>query len=497
MSIPRLIISGLSGGAGKTLLSLGLARAFAARNLCVRAFKKGPDYIDAAWLALASRGPQGNLDPFFSTPEQLRSLFSAGAAGADIALVEGNRGLFDGLDISGSCSTAELSRILYAPVVLVLDCTKMTRTAAALVKGCMDFEPGLHLAGVVLNRTGGERHRRIVRQAVEELCGVPVLGVLPRRGTPLMAERHTGLYGTAEYAHADALLDELGTFIADHVDLPALLEVAGRAEPATKAFSAAGRDDCAVAPVSGGDTSASVAAGVVSAEAAKGGNAPRIGYIKDAAFWFYYRENLEALRKSGAEIFPLSLLDTAPWPEIDGLYIGGGTPELYAKELAAAADRRAHVAALAAKGLPIYAECGGAVFLGTSLRVGEEDFSMAGVFPLRTTLCAHPRGLGYVEARVCVDTPYFPAGTQLRGHEFHSFACSGMTGSDTQAGYAMRLVRGSGMASGNGGEGLDGLLSDNVFAAFTYIYAPAAPGWADAFVACCRQYRCAGKALAR
>ena len=214
MRIARLVISGLSGGAGKTVLSLGLARSLVRQSRTVAVCKKGPDYIDAAWLARAARSPQATLDPYFTPGNALLERFISVAGNSDIALIEGNRGLFDGLDITGSCSTAELSRILAAPVLLILDCTKMTRTVASLVKGCLTFEDGIRIGGVILNRTGGARHQAMTRRAVEELAGVTVLGILPRGDDALLPERHMGLAGLDERANADACLDRLADFAA-------------------------------------------------------------------------------------------------------------------------------------------------------------------------------------------------------------------------------------------------------------------------------------------
>ena len=222
MHIPRFVISGLSGGAGKTLLSLGLARAFARSGMKTRAFKKGPDYIDAAWLALAAKTPPANLDPFFTPGDQMLRLFLDGARGHDLALVEGNRGLFDGLDLAGTCSTAELARILNAPVILVVDCTKMTRTVAALVNGCVSFEENLHIGGVILNRTGNERHHGMVRKAVEQHCRVPVYGVLPRRAEPCMIDWNMGLSGIDELEHTDPLVESLAVLLEEHVGIESI-----------------------------------------------------------------------------------------------------------------------------------------------------------------------------------------------------------------------------------------------------------------------------------
>jgi cobyrinic acid a,c-diamide synthase len=543
-SIPRVIISGLSGGAGKTMLSLGLARHYSRQGFAVRAFKKGPDYIDAAWLSLAARSPQANLDPFFTPGEALRALFQQGSRGYDLAVVEGNRGLFDGLDISGSCSTAEVSRVLRAPVLLVLDCTKMTRTAAALVKGCLRFEEGLRIGGVVLNRTGNERHQTMVRRAVEELAEVPVLGVLPRRQPPFIFERHMGLAGMDELERTDALLDSLADFVGEHVDTAAVLRLAEDSEevdsdsvwgsaprPARgihqiELARAVARDERPLDPHivlsanshgdyntrgakpdphdtnhNAGSMGLSPLAGVQGA-APHGGRAnitaiqgaappgaaqPRIGYAHDAAFWFYYQENLDALREAGATLVPLSLLDAAPWPTIDGLYLGGGLPELHASRLAANTRIREHVAALSRAGLPIYAECGGFMYLAKALELDSGTHLMAGVFPWTVKFCPRPQGLGYVEAESVAPNPYHPQGLRFRGHEFH-FSGLQADGDDSPLAaerFLLRLGKGRGMWVDAQGVGYDGLLVNRTFASYTHIFAPAVPDWAENFVRLC------------
>lgn len=482
MHIPRFIISGLSGGAGKTMVSLGLARAFARRGLRLRAFKKGPDYIDAAWLALASRSPQGNLDPFFTPGNKLRRLFLKGAAGCDIALVEGNRGLFDGLDLEGSCSTAELARILDAPVILVVDCTKMTRTVAAVVNGCSSFEKNLRLGGVILNRTGNERHRAMVRKAVEDFCEIPVLGVLPRLAEPFMIERHMGLAGTDECAETDALLDSLAAYMEEHADVDAIRALAASSPDISETDAREEKTPGQSAPpLELGAAPASPLAGALVEK-------PRIGYIRDAAFWFYYQENLDALEQAGAGLFPLSLLDPGPWPEIDGLYIGGGLPELHAEALSANIAIKQHVLALARDGLPIYAECGGFIYLAKELIIGDRHYEMAGLFDLAARFHKRPQGLGYVEATVAAQNPYFPEGMPLRGHEFHFSAVAplrsraGDAETPPEARCILALSRGKGMRVRNGMQ-MDGLLLGNVFASYMHVYAPSLPCWAHSFAA--------------
>ncbi|MEL7642306.1 MAG: cobyrinate a,c-diamide synthase [Solidesulfovibrio sp.] len=465
---PRLVLAGLSGGAGKTILTLGVCRALAAAGYRVRPFKKGPDYIDAAWLGLAAGRDATNLDPFLLPEASLPGLFLEKSRDVDISIIEGNRGLFDGLDVAGSCSTAALARLLSAPVVLALDVTKMTRTAAALVAGVAAFEPGLALAGVVANRTAGPRHRDIVRASIETLARVPVLGTLPKIAENPIPERHMGLVSNREHGGVEAILDNLAAIVREHVDLDRLVAIAQAAPPLPGSAGAS-------APV-----------------AAPAADAPVIGVVRDAALWFYYPENCEALERAGARLVTVSLLDDAPWPDLDGLYLGGGFPETQVAALAANVARRDHIKALAEAGLPIYAECGGFMYLCRGLDLDGTVHAMAGVFPVNTTLCAKPQGLGYSLARVVSPNPFHPVGTLLAGHEFHYSKCQAALGAgsgpaaglpDPEA-FCLRMERGVGMHAGR-----DGLVFRNTFAAYTHIHAWGAPHWADNFVAAARAYR--------
>lgn len=535
-SSARICISALSGGGGKTLLSLGLARAFSRQGLAVQPFKKGPDYIDAAWLSLAAGRQASNLDPYFLPPARLRALFRhvMERSGARLALLEGNRGLFDGMDVRGSCATAELARTLDCPVLLSLDCTKMTRTAAALVAGVRNFEPGLRLAGVVLNQVASARHEGILREAITTYTDVPVLGAIPRLRENPLPERHMGLAslcGDELSPQAQEILEKLADVVRDHVDMERVLALADDlpALPEEPDFwdEAAWAGEGAVAPSGAGRSVAchagtAAAAGASCEGAAPTGAlsvtsprattpdstqmgivasrcrtlrpadspepAPRIGYVRDRALWFYYEENLEALRRAGAELVRLSLLDDAPWPELDGLYLGGGFPEDWARELASS-PHLARLATLAGEGLPIYAECGGFMVLASALERDGQRWPMSGIFPVETRFCPKPQGLGYVRADVVLPNPYFPQGSALRGHEFHYSLCHEPAAVSGRLEHALRLRKGTGMGRDAEGHGRDGLVSGRVWAAYCHIFAPAVPGWAPRFVDLARCYR--------
>lgn len=497
-SVPRLCVSALSGGGGKTLLSLGLARALSSAGVAVRPFKKGPDYIDAAWLALAAGRPATNLDPFFLPPARLRALFVRAMSlptdgGEDaLGLVEGNRGLFDGLDVEGSCSTAELARILACPVLLSLNCTKMTRTAAALVQGMLNFEAGLSFCGVVLNQVGSARHEKLLRRALETYTDLPVLGALPRLAENPLPERHMGIAcrGDALAEDAQRRLDTLAALVREHLNLTEVLSAA-RSAPSLPA--AAQKDAEAGA---GGRVEELFAPDRQPARKPEPAElpAPRIGYVRDAALWFYYQENLEALSRAGAELVRLSLLDDGgrgnaphapdPWQNLDGLYLGGGFPEDFAPELSRS-PRLSLLARLAEKGLPVYAECGGFMLLSRGIEREGRFWPMCNVFPVTARFCARPQGLGYVQGTVRTENPFFPPGLVLRGHEFHYSHCRWEKDAPR---CALELTRGKGMGRIDGVP-RDGLTRGRVWAAYTHIFAPAVPCWAANFTAAARQFR--------
>ena len=414
--------------------------------------------------------------------ERLQALFVHVAlkAAPSLALLEGNRGLFDGMDVTGSCSTAELARALQCPILLSVDCTKMTRTAAALVRGVLQFESGLRFAGVILNRVGSLRHESLLRQVLETYTDLRVLGALPRLDKNPLPERHMGIASQGEglAPGAQATLDRLGQMVADHVDLEVVLE------EANKAPSLNVEDSFWPAMESTG----------------RFVTRPRIGYVRDAALWFYYEENLEALERAGAELVRLSLVDTQVWPEahgeephgapppLDGLYLGGGFPEDWVQVLSASP----HVSALAHwadVGMPIYAECGGFMLLSAGIEHHGRFWPMGNIFPVTAEFCARPQGLGYVRGTVTAENPYFPVGMEYVGHEFHYSRCRWH---DKMPSFALRLGKGQGMGALSREEArderVDALLYRNVWASYSHIFAPAMPCWAANFTAAARRF---------
>lgn len=453
LSTPRVTIAGLAGDSGKTLVSLGLVRALAERGLRVVPFKKGPDYIDAAWLGVAASCPGRNLDTFLMNAAGLgRAL--APAQQADVVVIEGNRGLYDGLDAEGTHSTAALASRLTSPVVLVVDATKATRTIAALVLGCRVFDPDVDLAGVILNRVGTGRQEALIRRAVEEGAGVPVFGSLPRlsaEGNPLPG-RHLGLVTAAERPERDEAVKLAARAVRDHVDVSQVLAIARAAAVVDLPQQAMPRR----------------------------GSAVRVAVLRDEALSFYYPENLEALSAAGAELVFVSPLREPGLPEVDGVVIGGGFPEVYAERLAANEMFLTSLRRAAGQGLPMYAECGGLMLLASTLKVGERTFPMAGVLDLVVEQRARPQGHGYVEGRVTGDNPFFPAGTALRGHEFHYSTVIG--GADAERS-VMTLERGMGI----GGQ-RDGVVRGSVWASYTHLHALSVPQWAEAVTGAARRF---------
>jgi cobyrinic acid a,c-diamide synthase len=397
--IPRVVIAGTSSGAGKTTVATGLIGALRARGLRVQGFKVGPDYIDPSYHALASGRPGRNLDAFLSGSELIAPLVRHGAAGADVAVVEGVMGLFDGASGRGElASTAQVAKLLQAPVVLVVDGSAMARSAAAIVHGFRTFDPDLDVAGVVFNRVGSEVHEELLREAVEPL-GVPVLGALRRDERVAAPERHLGLVPADELlSRTRVALDTLAGAVERSTDLDGLLALARSAPPLPgSAWSPAPAESSAESPA---ETPAAPV---------------RIAIAQGPAFSFHYRENLELLEAAGAELAPFDpLRDEALPAGSDALVLAGGFPEVFGEALAANAPLRAQIAAHAAAGRPVLAECGGLLYLGEQL----DGHEMCGVLPLRAAM-GRRLTLGYREAVAATATPWLAAGERVRGHEFH------------------------------------------------------------------------------
>lgn len=448
---PRLLLAALRGGAGKTTLTLGLLAAWRDQGRRLVPFKKGPDYIDPAWHALAAGCPSHNLDPFLMEGDQIMAMVARQACQADALVIEGNRGLYDGLDAQGTYSTGELAKFLAAPVVLVVDCTMRTRTTAAMVLGCQHFDPEVSIRGVVLNQIARPRHEDIIRNAIERYCGIPVLGAIPRLKCEVFPERHMGLVPPQEHVTAIRAINTARDLAQKYLDLDGLWQVACQAPP-LPAWPEM------VQPLS------------------KPAAQVTIGVIRDSAFQFYYPENLEALEQHGARLVEISALDDAMLPPgLNALYIGGGFPETHARSLAENLSFRYSVKAAAQAGLPIYAECGGLMFLGETIQIRAEKFPMVGIFPYDFVMGRKPQGHGYTVLEVIQENPFFSIGTRLMGHEFHYSQIVPDPAAD--ASLAFRVTRGTGM-----GGRREGLVYNNVLATYTHLHAMGTSQWAPALV---------------
>lgn len=435
--LPRVVVAGTSSGAGKTTVACGLIGALRARGLAVQGFKVGPDFIDPSYHALASGRPGRNLDAFLSGPQLIAPLVRHGGAGADISVVEGVMGLFDGASGRGElASTAHVAKLLGAPVLLVIDAAAMARSAAAVVHGFRTFDPDVWIAGVVFNRVGSDAHEDLLREAVAPL-GVPVLGALRRDERLVAPERHLGLVPAGEReGRARAALGELAAAVARATDLEAIERLARAASPlAGPAWSPE-----APSPISAG---------------------ARIGVARGPAFSFHYEENLELLAAAGAELVPFDpLVDESLPGDVGALVLAGGFPEVFGTELGANAALRAQVAGFAAAGRPILAECGGLLYLCSEL----DGEPMCGVLPARARMTGR-LALGYREATVATATPWIARGDRVRGHEFHYSRVEPLDG----AGDPAWLLR------ARGAERPEGLVRGTVQASYLHVHWAAHP----------------------
>ncbi|WP_437998950.1 cobyrinate a,c-diamide synthase [Sorangium sp. So ce185] len=409
-AIPRLVVAGTASGVGKTTATVAIARALRARGLRVALFKCGPDYLDPTYHGRAVAGTSHNLDGWMMGRDAVLSTFAAEAAGADVALIEGVMGLFDGASPTGEeGSTAEIAKWLEAPVALVVDASGMARSVAALVQGFAGFDPALRVAAVVCNQVGSRGHLDILRQAQRS---PPVIGGLPRDQAQRFPERHLGLRTADEAAIPEERFDHWGAQAEAWIGLDALLEIA-RGAPALPAASDAATS--AAAPAASDPTAAT-------AGAAAAGAAPRrarIGVAFDEAFHFYYADNLRRLEAAGAELVRFSPIRDARLPDVDALYLGGGYPEVHAERLTENAALRAEIRAFAGGGGPIYAECGGLMYLTEAIRTLDgRAHPMVGLVPAEAVMCEKLQALGYVEVETQARTILGGAGLRFRGHQF-------------------------------------------------------------------------------
>ena len=456
INCPRLTIAGLGGDAGKTAISVGLCRLWQRRGYRVIPFKKGPDYIDMGWLGKGADHPCYNVDLFLMNRDQILSSFSLNTRDADIALIEGNRGLYDGMDPEGSVSTAEIAKILRTPVVIVVDCTKVTRTLAAMILGCQMLDPKVPVKGVVLNRLAGLRHESVIRESIEKYCNLPVIGAIPRLENIAFPGRHLGLLPHQEHPGAEEVIDKAAEVIAKYLNTEQLRQIALHA-PLLEIIPEEYPEST--------DTRVS------------------IGVIRDSAFQFYYPENIDALKRAGAELIEFSALaDNLP-DSLDALYIGGGFPETHAPALSANHGLRQSIKDAAEQGLPIYAECGGLMYLCEKLTWDGKAYPMVGVFPAVIGVSKKPQGHGYTIAEVEATNPYLAIGEILRGHEFHYSYVAEMKAKEGVY-FAFRMQKGEGIKREK-----DGLCYKNVLATYTHLHALGTGQWATGIIRAASVYK--------
>jgi Ni-sirohydrochlorin a,c-diamide synthase len=460
MTMPRLILAGDRSSAGKTTISTGVMSLLHERGMNVQPFKVGLDYIDPSYHSLVT-GRQGeNLDGFLMSEQAILEAFQHSAEGADIAMIEGVRGLYEGLEaLSDIGSTAQIAKILKAPVVLVVDAQSITRSTAAIVKGYKDFDRGVNLKGVILNKVGSDRHAEKAKAAIEKYTGVEVLGAIPRNKGMSLTVRHLGLIpareGASRVGDFDARIAKIKDIMREHVNVDRLLEIA-KSAPKMKT----GKQNI-FKPEKG--------AGV------------RIGVALDEAFNFYYKDNVDLLALKGAEIVYFSPLHDEAIPDVDGLILGGGYPEFFPSELSDNSSMRKSIAEASANGMPIYAECGGMMYLTSALEdENGKKYDMVGVMGGVASM-KHIRHIGYVVGQLEKDTPIGAKGTFFKGHEFHY---SVLTDVPFDAKFAYRMDRGTGIK-----DGMDGMLVNRTLGSYTHLHAASYVPFARSFVDSCAEYK--------
>jgi cobyrinic acid a,c-diamide synthase len=445
----RIVIAAPRSGSGKTMFCMGLMAALVKRGLTVQPCKAGPDYIDTAYHARICGRPACNLDGWLMGRDVLRHVFANRAAGAGIAVIEGVMGLYDGMGDTAELSTADLAKWLETPVLLVVDAGGMAASAAALVKGFQSYDPDVCIEGVVFNNVGGEGHYNLLRRAVERDCGVRCHGFLPHARDAEIESRHLGILPEAELADAGARIERLARLTGEHIDIDGLLKLAAAAPPMPA------------------------------------GQAPEYEQIPccvavawDKAFNFYYEDGLSVLEAMGARLLRFSPLRDAALPACDGIYIGGGFPEVFAAELEANAAMRRVIAAASASGMPIYAECGGYMYLTEAIiNKDGKRYEMCGALPGEAVMGDRlSRQFGYVEVAQRVATPLGPAGLTYRAHEFHHSAITG--------GQAVQTVR----KAASGAEWPGGTLARNTLGSYAHAHFAGEPRLAASFLSACRAF---------
>ena len=445
--MPRFLIAAAHKSSGKTVISTGLSRALTMRGLTVQTFKKGPDYIDPMWLGLASGRPCYNLDFNTMNEGEVRHLLNSRADGADISIIESNKGLYDGVDLHGADSNAAMAKLTKSPIVLVVDTTGTTRGIAPLLVGYRAFDADVNIAGVILNKTGGPRHEGKLRAAVEEYTDIPVLGAVSRSTELEIGERHLGLTTPSETGMIQGLINTLGRRLTESVDLDALIAIAANA-PDLKSLRSN--------PIN---------------QFAKG---IRIGVARDTAFGFYYPDDFEAFEAAGAELVFFDAINDTHLPNIDGLFIGGGFPETSMAKLEANSNIRHEIKQAIKNGLPAYAECGGLMYLCETLEWHGQKHEMVGVIPGNAVMCERPQGRGHTRLSPSDDCLWQIDGGAFKAHEFHYAKVDNLP-MDTKFGFDVK--RGAGISGAH-----DGIVVNNLMAGFCHMRNTASNPWVERFL---------------
>ncbi len=453
----HVLIAAAHKSSGKTTVTLGLARALRDAGLVVQIFKKGPDYIDPMWHARATGRPAYNLDFNTQTAGEITDMLSAKSVGADISFIEANMGLYDGVDVEGRDGNAALAKLTGAPVILVVDTEGMTRGIAPLLLGYRVFDPEVHIAGVVLNRVASARHEAKLRAAIERYSELPVIGVLPREETLMLPERHLGLTTPAETDAVESFIARIGERVAERFDLETLKGVAQMATPLPPPRPIAQR-----APLPPSER-------------------VRIAIACDAAFGFYYPDDLESLQRAGADLIFFDTIRDPALPQVDGLFIGGGFPEMHMDNLQANIGMRASIRKAIERGLPTYAECGGLMYLTRAIRWGDSRAEMVDVIDAEAVMHRKPQGRGQIVISRTPDCPWpvqEPAATNVEAINAHEFHHAALVDLPTDTTFAFEIHRGTGIDGKH-----DGIVVHNALACFAHQRATEANPWTARFVA--------------
>lgn len=456
-SCPRIVIGGAHSGVGKTSVTLALVRAMTRRGMRVQTYKVGPDFLDPSYLTLASGRPCYNLDGWMMGEAYVRRLFGRTSADADIAIVEGVMGLFDGSDAETSGgSTAEIAKWLDAPVLLVAGAHGLARSFAALVKGYASFEPDVRIAGVIANQCGTDRHASWIADALRSSAQPPLVGAIPRGALPSLPSRHLGLVTADDRNLSTSVLDALADAIEAHARIDRIIEIARSAPSLCAEQSDVPHDQ----------------------------NAPRIGIAHDEAFHFYYQDLFDELSARGCELVRFSPIHDQRLPDgLDALYIGGGYPEEHAEALAANTSIMEEIRRFAQSGRPLYAECGGLMYLSEGIQTLDgEWFPMLGILPTRTRMLERKRSLGYVEATLIADSLWGAAGSALRGHEFHysEMLTDPTVDAAWSTAYSIKRRRSDEATS-------EGFQYRNILTSYAHLHPASQPGAIDRFIENCRK----------